>query len=69
MSLLLLRIRKPISRVENAQVVRKLHVSFSEVERYSILFREEVQGIKGFGLRFGYRWDGRRAWEALEASK
>jgi len=37
MSLFVFRVRKPIARVEDAQVVGKLHITFFEVKRNGIL--------------------------------
>lgn len=52
--LLLWSIPESITRVEDAQIVDILHITFSEAKRYGMLLSEEMQSIKCFGLSFSY---------------
>lgn len=67
--LLLVRVREAVTRVEDAQVVRELHIAFLEIERHRIFLGKEMQRIECFGLGFGNRRDVWGAREALEAGK
>ena len=69
MSLLLLRVGEPIARMEDAQIVRELHIALLEVERNGISLSEEMQRVEGFGLRLSDGWNVGRAWETLEAGE
>lgn len=55
--LLLRRILKSIPRMENAQVVGKLHITLAKIQRQGMLLGQEVQGIESFGLCFSDGWD------------
>lgn len=69
MSLLILRVREPITRMEDTQIIRELHVAFLEVERDGVFLGEKVQRVERFGLRFGDGWDICRARKALETGE
>lgn len=38
--------------MENAKVIHILHIAFLEIQRGTVLFRQEVQSIECLGLRF-----------------
>ena len=69
MSLFLLRIREAFARVENTQVIHKLHIAFLEVQRDRMLLRQKVQVVERFGLGFGDGWDVCGTWKTLEAGE
>lgn len=53
--------------MENTQIVHVLHVTLSEVETYRRLLGFKMEGVEGFGLGFGDRWDIGGPRECLEA--
>lgn len=59
MSLLFLRVREAVARMEDTQVIGELHIALLEVERDCILLGKKVQCVERFGLGFG---DGRDVW-------
>ena len=69
MSLFIFRVCEPVARMENAQVVGKLHITFLEVERDGILLSQEMQRVERFSLGFGDGWNVGRARQTLETSE